>query len=171
MDWYVLFILKVTMRSFSIESNGRLENTAIYYNGEQLGGIKEIFLNLDEDGAFDAILRYEGTDKNIYTKQIFTDYLENVKVRPPAFSDEDAENLQLLTVESDGDIEDTVVLRNDEPLDGIVSLFVHLKNNTAKDGGIKAMFSRAPASTEPIVFRAEITFRNNDGSTEVEGVF
>jgi hypothetical protein len=159
------------MRSFSIESNGRLENTAVYYNGEQLGGIKEIFLNLDEDGAFDAILRYEGTDKNIYTKQIFSDYFENVKVRPPAYSDEDAQNLQLLTIESDGDIANTTVLRNDEPLDGIVSLLVHLKNGAAKDGGIKAMFSRAPASIEPTVFRADITFRNQDGSTEVEGVF
>lgn len=159
------------MKSFSIESNGRLENTAIYLNGEQLGGVKEIFLNLDEDGAFDAILRYEGSDKNIYTKQIFTDYMEHVKVRTPSYSEEEAENLQLLTIESDGDIQNTTVLRNDEPLDGIVSLFVHLKNNAAKDGGIKALFSRAPESTEPIVFQADITFRNSDGSTEVEGVF
>ncbi|MBS1537647.1 MAG: hypothetical protein JST20_07870 [Bacteroidetes bacterium] len=159
------------MRSFSIESNGRLENTAIYFNGEQLSGVKEIFLNLDEDGTFDAILRYEGTDKVIYTKQIFTEYFENVKVRPPSYSEDEAQNLQLLTVESDGDIRNTTVLRNDEQLDGIISLFVHLKNNVTKDGGIKSLFSRAPESNEPTVFRAEITFRNSDDSTEVEGVF
>ncbi|MFN8358471.1 MAG: hypothetical protein U0264_01025 [Candidatus Kapaibacterium sp.] len=159
------------MRSFSIESNGRLENTAIYYNGEQLGGIKEIFLNLEEDGTFDAVLRYEGTDKNMYTKQIFHDYFENIKIRPASYSEEEAQNLQLLTIESDGDIENTIVYRNDQPLDGLISLLVHIKNGTAKDGGIKALFSRAPVSTEPVTFRAELTFRNDDDSTEVEGVF
>ncbi len=159
------------MRSFSIESNGRLENTAVYYNGEQLGGIKEIFLNLEEDGTFDSVIRYEGTDKNMYTKQIFHDYFENIKIRPAAFDEEEAQNLQLLTIESDGDIENTVVFRNDQPLDGLISLLVHVKNGAAKDGGIKSLFSRAPATSEPITFRAELTFRNDDGSTEVEGVF
>lgn len=159
------------MRSFSIESNGRLENTAIYYNGEQLGGIKEIFLNLDEDGTFDAVLRYEGTDKNMYTKQIFHDYFENVKIRPASFDDEEAQNLQLLTIESDGDIENTVVFRNEQPLDGLICLLVHIKNGSVKESGIKSLFSRAPVSSDPITFRAELTFRNDDGSTDVEGVF
>ncbi|MBK9246840.1 MAG: hypothetical protein IPM69_01690 [Ignavibacteria bacterium] len=159
------------MRSFSIESNGRIENTAVYYNGEQLGGIKEIFLNLEEDGTFDAVIRYEGSDKNMYTKQIFQDYFENIKIRPAAFDEEEAQNLQLLTIESDGEIENTVVFRNDQSLDGLISLLVHIKNGVAKDGGIKALFNRAPDTSEPVTFRAELTFRNDDDSTQVEGVF
>src|SRR5688572_23098944 len=99
-----------TMPSFSIESNGRLEATTIYYNGEQLGGVREVFLNLDEDGTFDAILQYVGSDGETYTKQIFNDHLENLTVTDPGLTEDEARARRLLTVESSGDIEDTIVL-------------------------------------------------------------
>jgi hypothetical protein len=160
------------MRSFSIESNGRLENTAIYMNGEQLTGIKEIVLNLDEEGTFAAIMSYEGSDGKLYTKQIFTDYMENIRIREAAFTEEEAEGLQLLTVESDGDIEATTVTLNDAGLEGIISLMIHLKvGDRPAAGGIRSWFGKGREPGDPTIFRAEITFRNPDGSTSVEGVF
>ena len=66
------------MRTLSIESNGRLDKTAVYINAEQVGKIKELFLNLDENGTFDAILTYENKNGTISTKQLFTDYLDDV---------------------------------------------------------------------------------------------
>ncbi|MBM2815924.1 MAG: hypothetical protein HW421_2686 [Ignavibacteria bacterium] len=158
------------MATFSIESNGRLEKTVVYFNGEQLGGIKEVFLNLDEEGAFDAILQYEGSDKKLYTKQIFEGYLENVKTTEPSFTEEEAEQLQILTLESEGAIESSSVFFNEEPLEGIVSLFVHIKAANSKTG-IRSFFSGKSNIPEHTEFLAEITFRNEDGSVVTENVF
>ncbi|MBI5324863.1 MAG: hypothetical protein HZB41_06265 [Ignavibacteriae bacterium] len=157
------------MATFAIESNGRLEKTVVYFNGQQLGGIKEVFLNLDEDGTFDAILQYEGTDKQIRTKQIFDEYLEDVKITEPSFTDEEAEELHLLSIDSDGDIEDTIVKIDNEELDGIVSLFVHIKSAENKNG-ISVLFSKNKIP-EHVEFKAEITFRNEDDTTETEEIF
>lgn len=158
------------MATFSIESNGRLEKTAIYYNGEQLGGVKEIFLNLDEEGTFDAVIQYEGSDKQIYTKAIFEEYLENVRVVPPTFTEEEAEDLQMITVESNGDIESTTVLNKyDEIYEGIVSLFIHIKG-TESSNGIRSIFGKK-AVPEAAEFVADITFRYEDDSIETEKVF
>ena len=158
------------MATFALESNGRLEKTAIYFNGETLGGIKEVFLNLDEEGTFDAILQYEGTDRVLYTKQIFQDYLENIKVVEPPFDEEEAEELQLLEIESSGDIADTLVLYNGEELQGLISLFVHIKGAQSKNG-IRAFFSGKKEVPEHVEFRADFTFRNDDGTISEEGVF
>ncbi len=157
------------MPTFSVESNGRLDKTAVYYNGEQLGGIKEILINLDEEGNFDAFIQYEGTDKNLYTKQIFTDYFDNVKVVEPTFTEEEAEELQLLTIDSNGEIESSTLLMNDEELEGVVSLEIHIKG-TNKVSGLKSLFKQNDLSEKP-VFKAEITFRNEDDSIETESVF
>jgi len=158
------------MATFSVESNGRLEKTAIYFNGEQLGGVKEVFLNLDEDGTFDAVIQYEGTDKQIHSKQIFLDYLEKMKIVEPSFTEEEAEELQLFTVESNGDIEETSVFLNEEMLDGIISLFVHIKGTQAVSG-LKSLFSLKKELPDHPEFKAEITYRNEDNSTETEAIF
>ena len=158
------------MATFTIESNGRIEKTAVYFNGEQLGGIKEVFLNLDEDGLFDAILQYEGTDKQIHTKQIFSEYLTNIRTVEPSFTEEEAENLISLTVESDGFIENTIVLLDVEMLEGIVSVFVHLKGVENKQG-IRNIFKNKTYIPEIPEFRAEITFRNEDDQLEMEAIF
>jgi hypothetical protein len=157
------------MPTFSIESNGRLEKTAVYYNGEQLGGIKEIFISLDEEGTFDAFIQYEGTDKNLYTKQIFKDYFDNAKIVEPTFTEEEAEELRLLTIESDGEIENTVLLMNDEDLNGVVSLEIQIKG-TNKPSGLKSLFKQNELTDKP-VFKSEITFRNEDDSLETESIF
>jgi hypothetical protein len=157
------------MATFAIESNGRIEKTVVYFNGQQLGGIKEIFLNLDEDGTFDAILQYEGDDKQIRTKQIFDEYLENLKVVEPSFTEEEARELHLLTIDSDGDIKDTIVTIDEEELEGIVSLFVHIKSAETKNG-IRAFFDKNKIP-EHVEFKAEITFRNEDDTTETEEIF
>ena len=86
------------MPEFSIESAGLLPRTAIYYNGQQLRGVKEVFLNLDENGTFDAIIQYEGRDEQIYTKNVMTDYLEQVQLSEPLFTEEEARTMTLLTV-------------------------------------------------------------------------
>lgn len=139
------------MAEFSIESNGRIEKTAIYYNGEQLRGVQEIVLNLDENGAFDAVLQYMGSDKTVHTKQVFTDYLDDVQTMEASFSEEEAQSLRLLSVHSDGAIEGSSVFINNEEQNGIVRLYVHIKINEE--------------------FKAEITFREEDGTLTTEGVF
>lgn len=158
------------MATFTIESNGRIEKTAVYFNGEQLGGIKEIFLNLDEEGSFDAILQYEGTDKQIHTKQLFTEPLMAIRTVEPTFTEEDAMSLVSLTIESDGSIENTVVIIDEEVMEGIVSIFVHLKGAENKTG-IRNIFSGKTYIPNIPEFRTEITFRNEDGTLDMEAIF
>lgn len=160
------------MASFSIESNGRLENTTVYYNGEQLGGVREVFLNLDEDGTFDAILQYVGSNGETYTKQIFEDHLENLVVTEPSLTEEEALSRRILTIDSDGDIADTLVLLDDEPLDGMTNLLVHIKGS-AKTGerGIRALFKTKEVVSESIEFRAEATYREDDDTLSTEKIF
>jgi hypothetical protein len=160
------------MPTFAIESNGRIEQTAIYYNGQQIKGIKEVFLNLDEEGTFDSVIQYEGSDKEIHTKHIFEERLTNVVFTEPSFSEEDIDNfqLQLLTLESQGDIDSCVVYFNDEPLDGIVSLYVHIKPTKTKTFMEKVLKSKN-SLPEHETFKAEITFRNEDDSIETEEIF
>lgn len=139
------------MAEFSIESNGRIEKTAIYYNGEQLKGVREIVLNLEETGTFDAVLQYMGSDKTMHTKQVFSEYLDDIQTMEPSFSEEEAQSLRLLSVHSDGNIEATSVFINNEEQNGIVRLYVHIKVDEE--------------------FKAEVTFREADGSLTTEGVF
>lgn len=141
------------MAEISIESNGRLENTAIYYNGEQVSGVKEIMLNIDENGSFDAILSYTGDDGRVYSKNVLIDFMDKLQTREPAFTEEEAASMRLLTVTSDGSLETTTVVRDGEEQSGIVSLFVDIK---------------APPET---IFKAEITYRESDGQLTTEGVF
>ena len=159
----------IFMPTFSIESNGLLEKTAVYYNGQQIGGIREIYLFLSEDGTFDSIIQYQGTDKNIHTKNIFLETLSKVKVSEPSFTDEEARELRLLTIESDGNIETTNVYIDDNLEGGIVMLLVHIKAMVGGNG-IKSIFSRKPVP-ELVEFRAEITYRNDDETIETETIF
>jgi hypothetical protein len=158
------------MATFSIESNGLLESTALYFNGEQISGVKELFLNLDEEGTFDAIIQYTGTDNVSYTKQIFTDYLENLKTVEPSFTEEEAAQLQLFTLESNGGIDTAMLFLNEQPLDGVVSMLVHIKTGGQNKGGIRSLFSK-PQIPEHDEFKAEITYRNEDDSLETENIF
>lgn len=159
------------MPKFAVESNGRIEKTAIYYNGEQMAGVKEVFLNMSEDGTFDAVIQYMGSDGTLHAKQIFTDHMDSLKTMSPSFTEEEAQQLQLLVVESGGEIDSTVVTVNDQPLDGITSLIVHIKApEKLESGGLKSLFSskKIPEYTD---FKAEMTFRNEDGSLSTENVF
>jgi len=159
------------MPTLSIESNGLLEKTAVYFNGQQIGGIKNLFLHLSEDGDFEALLQYTGADNKVYSKNVFSDYMENIRITEPSFTDEEAENMTLLTVESEGDIEDTQVFINDEIQDGITELFVNIKapvfENKSKLGG----FFGKQQLTEQATFKAEITYRYDDDSLETEQIF
>lgn len=162
------------MPSLSIESNGRLEKTAVYYNGEQLGGIKELVINIDEDGTFDAVLQYEGTDKVIHNKQVFSDYLENVKVVAPTFTEEDAYDLQLLTIESEGELDSTMLFINNEQLEGVVNLYVHIRGKQQAPGGsgfMSVFRSKPKPDATNSEFQSLITFRNKDDSLESEEIF
>jgi hypothetical protein len=158
------------MATLGIESNGRIEKTAVYLNGERIRGLKELFLNLDEQGTFDSIIQYEGSDKNLYTKQLFSDVLTYIVTAEPAFTEEEAVNLQYLEIESNGDIESTNILLNEEPLDGIVSLLLHIKAVESEKGTLKSIFSskKQIAGAE---FKAQITYRNEDDSLETEDIF
>lgn len=160
------------MRTLTIESNGRIEKTAIYINGEQIAGIKELFLNLDEDGTFDAVIQYEGNDKIIYNKALFSDYLEHIKTREPSFDDDEARELQQLTVESDGEIENTIVFINEEVVEGLVNILVHIKAGIANEkSGFMGLFKGKQTLAEGTTFKAEATFRNDDDTLETERIF
>jgi len=160
------------MATFGIESNGRLENTAVYYNGEQLAGLRQVLLNIAEDGTFDALLSYRGQDGQLYTKNPFTDYLEQVRTMPPSFTEEEAQTLRQLLIESDGDIEHTLVYLDGTLLDGIVHLFVNISVPDAEPPRGFALFrKRASESLERPEFRAEITFREADGTQTTEQIF
>ncbi len=159
------------MPEFAIESNGRLEKTAVYMNGEQMRGIKEIFFNLDENGTFDAIIQYEGYDGKIHTKRIFKDQLNSLKFSPPAFTAEESKHLNLLQVDSDGDIENTTVAFNGEMLDGLVSMFLHLRSSTAPETGILDIFSNNEYDTEAAIFKTEFVFRDLDDTLSREQIF
>ncbi|MBL7999242.1 MAG: hypothetical protein JNL32_11460 [Candidatus Kapabacteria bacterium] len=169
-----VFVHLITQRMpvLAIESNGRIEKTALYFNGEQIAGVKELFLNIDEDGTFDAVLQYQNESGDIVNKQVFTEYLDGLKTMPPAFTDEEAQQMQLLSVDSSGAIDDTFISINDQPLDGIVSMFVHIKapvkNNSS---GLSSLFGKKAETTERGEFKAEVTFRNEDDSQSTEAIF
>ncbi|ROL59205.1 hypothetical protein D9V87_06325 [Bacteroidetes/Chlorobi group bacterium MS-B_bin-24] len=158
------------MAVLSIESNGTIEMTAVYYNGQQLAGISELFLNLDEDGTFDAVISYTGSDGVEYLKNPFVDYLDNVIFREPAFTEEEASQLHLLTIESDGDIENTTVYYDEEPLDGLVNLFVHIKSPAKNKSGIASVFKKVKP-VEGAVFKATFTFRYPGDVIKTEEIF
>lgn len=156
------------MAELSIESNGTIELTAVYYNGKQLGGLSEIFLNLSEDGTFDAVVSYSGTDGKEYIKNPFTDYLDNVQYREPSFTEEEAKQLHLLTIVSDGEIDNTMVYFDNEVVDGLVNLFVHIKSpKRAKT----LIFSAAKKLVESAIFKATFTFRYEGDIIRTEEIF
>ncbi len=141
------------MPELSIESNGLLETTAVYYNGTQLKGVRELLLNLDENGAFDAIIQYKGQDGSMYTRNVLQEYLDNVATTEPAFTEEEAQSMRLLTVDSDGTLEGTIIALDGYRQDGIVSLYVHISG---------------PPNVKLI---GEITFREENGDLTREGVW
>jgi hypothetical protein len=159
------------MTEFTILSNGRMERTAVYVNGEQLRGVKEILLSLDENGTFDAILQYVGTDGQLYTRQMFNEYLDAVQTTDPTFDEEEASRMRALTVQSDGDIAGTIVFIDGEEQAGIVSLYVHMKSPTHTSGGLRAFFSGKKDIPERTEFKAEITYRNDDDSLSTEELY
>lgn len=156
------------MAELSIESNGTIELTAIYYNGQQLGGLSELFLNLSEDGTFDAVISYNGTDGKEYIKNPFTDYLDNVQYKEPSFTEEEAKQLHLLTIVSDGEIDNTTVYFDNEILDGLVNLFVHIKSPKKVKSSI---FSTAKKLVEDAIFKATFTFRYDGDIIKTEEIF
>jgi hypothetical protein len=159
------------MREFSIESNGTLEKTALYFNGEQIGGVRQLMLHISENGDFDTIVVYEGSDKTLYTKNIFTDYLDNIKKAQPSFTEDDAQYLRLLVVQSDGNLESTMVYLDDVPQDGIVDLLVHIERGDAPQTSGFALFKKQTSAGTGATFRAEIQYRNEDDSLSTEGIF
>ena len=159
------------MATLVIESNGRIEKTAVYVNGDQFSGIRELMLNVNEDGTFDCVFVYKGDDEKIYTRNVFTEYLDHIQTRDPSFTEEEAQYLQQLSIESTGAIETTTVAINDEMQDGIVSLFVHIKApDTQKTTGIRRWFG-ATSTAGRAEFTADITYRNPDDSIVTESVF
>lgn len=158
------------MRELSIESNGSLEKTAVYINGEQIGGIHQLMLHISEDGDFDTILVYEGTDKQMYTKNLFTDYLDNIKKTPPTFTEEEAQYLRLLTVTSDGELSNTLVYINEEEQMGLTDLLVQIQRGTQVQKSLTTLFKKQEPGERP-VFRAEAQYRNEDDSISTELIF
>lgn len=159
------------MPEFSIESNGMIESTAVYYNGEQLAGVREVLLNIDETGVFDAVISYEDETGAMQTRQIFSDYLHGVRTREAAFTHEEAQALRLLTVQSDGDLESTIVAIDGEEQFGIIHLFAHIKAPPRDGGRSRSWFRKQADPTDRAEFRVEVTYRNDDDTTETEGVF
>jgi hypothetical protein len=158
------------MREVSIESNGSLEKTAVYINGEQIGGIHQMMIHISEDGDFDTILVYEGTDKQMYTKNIFVDYLDNIKKTPPTFTEEDAQYLRLLMIASDGELANTVVYINEEEQMGLTDLIVQIQRGAQAQKSLTSFFKKQEPGERP-TFRAEAQYRNEDDTLSTELIF
>lgn len=158
------------MAVLSIEGNGLLEKTAVYYNGSQISGIKEIFVNLDEDGTFDALIQYEGTDKELYTKQVFEDYLNNIKIVSPSFTEEESKMMQLFTIDSDGSISGTTLFLNEEQLEGVVSALIHIKA-TKNESNFLSFLKKKDIVESETIFKASLTFRYSEDVVETEDIF
>lgn len=160
------------MRTISIESNGRIEKTAVYVNGEQITGIRELLISIDEEGTFNAIISFVNTAGTLITKQIFTDDLSQLQRREAAFSEEEAMDLRSLAIESDGSLENTSVFVNNEFMEGIISVMVHIMIDGQQKSN--SMFSRIfSKNSSPVETRfvSEIVLRNPDGSELYESIF
>lgn len=158
------------MSTFAIESNGLLEKTAVYINGEQISGIKEIYIYLAEAGDFDTFIQYEGIDKNIYTLDIFKDELVNINIVPPSFTEDEAKELKLLTIDSDGEINNTMLYYDNDPLDSIVSVYLHIKSYASKSS-IYSQISLSKTIPDIAEFVANITFRDDNDALLTEDIF
>lgn len=152
------------MRMLEIRSNGRLETTTLHLNGEQLVGVRELFIDLKEDGTFDAWLTYENADSQTLSKRLFSEYLEKLRVAPAG---EVTAPLapRSLVIEGDGEIADTTIALDNERLDGLVELFVYLRR--AQGGG----FWKWKREGEHDEFMATATFRNEDGTLDHDTLF
>jgi len=163
------------MASLSIESNGRLERTLIYYNGEQIAKVKELLIHIDEDGTFESVIKYEGKTGVIQTKQIFDDYLQDLITLEPSLTEEEAQGLHLLTIESDGTLNNTMVFINDVPQEGLCNLFLQLQGNSETEEEDKSFFSWLKEDKNKKFinssFKAEITYRYEDNNTETQNIF
>lgn len=160
------------MRTITIESNGRIEKTAVYVNGEQITGIRELLISIDEEGTFNGIISFVNTAGNLLTKQLFTDDLSQLQRREAAFSEEEAMDLRTLTIESDGMLENTSVYVNQEFIDGIISVMVHIMIDAPQKK--ESVFSRIFSKYSPLMetrFISEIVLRNPDGSEIFESIF
>lgn len=158
------------MPSLGIESNGSIEKTAVYFNGKQIGGIREIFLNLSEDGTFDSLIVYRSKNGEEIIRNPFTDYLDNIEFREPLFTEDEARNLHLLEIESDGDIQNTLVYYDNQVLEGLVSLFIHIKAPVVKKSLIHSLLGKEKY-IENTKFKATFTFRFEDDRIETEEIF
>ena len=160
------------MFSFVVESNGRIEKTAVYYNGEQLGGVKEVFFHISEEGDFDAIIHYRGVDNQDYSRTIFEGTLPAIKVVEPTFTEEEAMQLRSIEIQSNGQLEDTIVYLDEEEQFGIVSVLIHIKSPTTEQkSGITGIFSKKKVLSGSAECMAEITYRNDDDTIETERIF
>lgn len=158
------------MPTLAVESNGTIEMTAVYYNGKQIAGVRELFLNLDEYGSFDALIVYKDNSGVETIRNPFTDYLDNIEFKEPSFTEEEASSLHLLEIESDGDIQNTLVYYDNQPLDGLVNLFLHIKAPVVKKSLISSLLGKGKY-VENVEFKATFTFRYEDGRIETEGIF
>jgi hypothetical protein len=160
------------MVELSVESNGRIEKTAVYINGEQIGGIKELMVHISEEGDFDGVLVYEGTDKIVRTKSVFSEYLDGLRTVEPTFNEEEAQYLNLLTIQSEGVLENTFVLINDAEQEGITDLFLHIRRGDAPESSFwSRLRGQVPQRGEGATFRAELTYREAHGALTTENVF
>lgn len=94
----------------------------------------------------------------------------NLKTTEPTLTDLELESLITLTIESDGNLENTSVFIDDEYQEGVVSLYVHIKGADNKDGIRKFLSSKYYIPDTPELF-TEIIFRNEDGSIDKEKIF
>ena len=159
------------MRTITIESNGRLERTAIYVNGEQVAGVRELLISIDEEGTFHSIISLISGSGIQVTKQLFTDDISQLQRKEAAFTSEESFQLQSFSIESDGDLEQTSLFMNDDFVVGVVSIIIHIRIETSQP--TKSLFSwfTKHRNVHENVFQTEIVFRNPNGTHSVESIF
>jgi hypothetical protein len=149
------------MRTLDIWSNGLIHQTILCFNSQQLVGVREFLLDLNEDGTFRVLINYEGADGEFRVKNPFTDHL--VSLRTTSLADDDVPR-SVLTIESNGTIESTAISFNQQELSGVVSLLIYMRR--VREGVIHWL--RHGDRDE---FVSEITFREADGRLTQEVLF
>jgi len=159
------------MRTITIESNGRLERTAIYVNGEQVTGVRELLISIDEEGTFNSIISFIDGRGIQVTKQLFTDDISQLQRKDAAFTSEESSQLQSFSIESDGELEQTSLFMNDEFVEGVISIMIHIKIETSQPSSSLFSLFKKHRNVHQNLFQTEIVFRNSDGTQSVETIF
>jgi hypothetical protein len=158
------------MARLTIQSNGRLENTKICYNEEQISGVKKLLIMIDADGTFQFMLQYKGTDGLDYTRDPFAQHLDRLHVVGAEIGDDDPyDSMHEIVIESDGVLDNTYVMRDGNTEEGIQDLFILIEKAESEAGLVRSLFGKKERVESKV--QAHATYLDEDGELVTENLF